>query len=243
MHFRAVLLCVFLMFASFASRAAEPGSDLFAAIKQNDMPRLRALVAGDPTVLATRNAQGLSPLMFAAYYERPEMVAFLHGKDTDLDFYEACVSGDKTAVKRFLALGQDIEQRHSDGFTALGLSVFFKQPEIARLLIDAGANVDAQATNTLRVAPIHAAVARSDLATLQLLLLKGADPNLAQQRLMRPLHEAAAAGNLPIVAMLLMFGADPTTRNEEGKTAADFAREKGNSEIADRLDALSRSSR
>ena len=71
---------------------------------------------------------------------------------------------DVAGVKRFLARGTDVDLRSPDGFTPLGLSVFFRQPDVARLLVEAGADVDAKASNTLQVAPIHAAVARSDFS-------------------------------------------------------------------------------
>ena len=98
--------------------------------------------------------------------------------------------------------------------------------------------VRARSSNALRVAPIHSAMARGDLAMLQTLLLRGADPDQTQQRLMRPIHEAAAAGAMPIVAMLLMFGADASARSEDGRSAADFATANGHVDLARRLEAV-----
>jgi uncharacterized protein len=63
-------------------------------------------------------------------------------------------------------------------------------------LIDAGADLNAKANNALQVAPIHAAIARSDIATLGLLLERGADPNLTQQKLVRPLTRRCRVGEL-----------------------------------------------
>jgi uncharacterized protein len=227
-----VIVVSLLLLNPGQTSAAEPGGDIFSAIGANDMARLEEIVAQDPSALDRRSDTGLSPLMFAAYRERPEMVAVLHDKARHLDFHEACVSGDQQAVKRFLARGQDVERRSPDGFTPLGLSVFFRQPAVARLLIEAGADVNAKASNSLQVAPIHAAIARSDLQTLQLLLENGANPDLTQQRLMRPMHEAAAAGNLPAVAMLLIFGAEPDARNEEGKTPETAALKKAMDDVS-----------
>ena len=226
-------LCALLLALCGSARAAEPA--LFAPIKANDFAALRAQVEKDSATLAERSDQGVSPLLFAAYNERLEMVAFLRERTNDLSFFEACVVGDLPAVRRFLARGTNIDQRSPDGFTPLGLAVFFRQPALAKLLIEAGADVNAKASNTLQVAPIHAAVARSDLVTLQLLLEAGANPDLTQQRLMRPIHEASAAGNLPVVAMLLLYGADATARNEEGKLPSDFANQAGHQALGKRL--------
>ncbi len=166
------------------------------------------------------------------------MVARLLAAKTSLTFFGACIVGDVAAVRRALARGQDVDQLSPDGFTPLGLAIFFRRTEVARLLIDAGADVRLRSRNALQVAPIHSAVARGDVAMLQTSLLRGADPNQTQQRLMRPIHEAAAAGAMPIVAMLLMFGVDPAARSEDGRSAADFAAASGHAELARRLESL-----
>lgn len=228
-----VLMTLLLVCLANGALAAEP--TLFAPIKGNDIVALRLLAEQNPTLLTERSDQGVSPLLFAAYNERPEMVDFLRERIREPSFFEACVVGDLPAIRRFLALGTNIDQRSPDGFTPIGLAVFFRQPAVAKLLIDAGADVNAKASNTLQVAPIHAAVARSDLATLQLLLEAGANPDLTQQRLMRPIHEASAAGNLPVVAMLLFYGADVQARNEEGKLPSEFANQAGHQALGKRL--------
>jgi uncharacterized protein len=222
------------------AQATDKTPELFKPIKENDIANIRELIARNPSLLNERSKQGLSPLMYAAYMERPEIVSVLRSATSQLDFFEACMFGDTPAVQRYLARGQDINSRAADGFTPLGLAVFFRQPATARVLIEAGADINAKADNTFQVAPIHAAVARSDLTTLQLLLLRGANPNLAQQRLMKPIHEASAAGSLPMVAMLILFGADPSARNEEGKSPADFARDSGHLALSKRLELLSK---
>jgi ankyrin repeat protein len=45
------------------------------------------------------------------------------------------------------------------------------------------------------------------------------------------LHFAAYNGRLAIAKRLLQGGAEPSTRNKDGKTALDYARERGNSEV------------
>lgn len=68
---------------------------------------------------------------------------------------QVCVAGDFDAVKRHLTIGPDVKRRSPDGFTPLGLSVFLRQSNIAQLLVDAGADLDTNASNTLQVAPIQ----------------------------------------------------------------------------------------
>ena len=211
---------------------------LFDAIQRNDTARIDTLITANPGLISQRDKTGMSPLTLAAYNEnKPILQHLLKARGTP-DFFEAAIVGEIPVVRAALATGQDINERAPDGFTALSLAVFFRQPETARYLIEAGADVNARATNAFQVGPIHAAVAREDIVTLELLLYCGADANSSQQKRLRPLHAAAVSGNTPLVALLLMFGADPSLASEDGKCAADYAREKGHHELARRLEVL-----
>ena len=213
---------------------------LFDAIRQNDVATVDNLIAASPGLLTQRDDNGMSALTFAAYVENQALVEHLRKARGTPDFFEAVIIGDLPVMREALAAGQDVEERAPDGFTALGLAVFFRQPEAARLLIEAGADVNAQATNALRVGPVHAAVARQDIATLELLLYRGVDPNAPHQQQVRPIHVTAQSGNTPMTALLLMFGADASLASEDGKRAADYARSANHLELAQRLDTLSR---
>jgi ankyrin repeat protein len=243
-----VTLAVFALATSSSANAEESSamsdptpvtvSDINAAIRARDAKRAVALLDRAPEVIAARDADGRTPLTLAAYMEQSELVALLRDRRGAPDFFEACIVGDEGVVRAALARGQNVDERAPDGYTPLGLAVFFRNPAIARLLIDAGADLDAKASNLQAVAPIHAAVARGDLATLTLLLERGADPNLTQEKHVRPLHDAAITGNSAAAALLLMYGADPAARTEEGQSAADLAHGKGHSALAQRLQVL-----
>jgi len=208
---------------------------LMAAIRGGDMPRVEQLLDADASLLTQRDAGGLSPLSLAAYSGHADMVARLRARHPGPDFWEACILGDSAAVQAALARGQNVEALAPDGFTPLGLTVYFRHPALARVLLDARADPNARATNAMRVGPIHAAVARGDLPTLVLLLERGGDANAAQAQGVRPLHEAAASGHQEMVDALLSFGADAAARSDSGQTAADLARAKGFTALAERL--------
>lgn len=232
----AAILAPSILLLPSAFGQAPRAPSIFDLIQAGDLKALQDRLQQSPTAARETSSSGASPLMYAAYFERSDMVEALRRSVTDLSFFEACIVGDMPALRAALARGQDVDQRSADGFTPLGLAVFFRRPEAARLLIEAGADINARAANAQQVGPIHAAVGRSDAATLQLLLLRGADPNLPQMKLVRPLHDAAASGNLATVAMLLVFGADSDARTEDGQTPADLARGRGHVEIARRLE-------
>jgi ankyrin repeat protein len=64
---------------------------------------------------------------------------------------------------------------------------------------------------------------RDALATVELLVAEGADPNLLDDRGRSALMIAAERGHPRIVAWLVAHGAKPDLRDKEGKTAADLA--------------------
>jgi uncharacterized protein len=64
------------------------------------------------------------------------------------------------------------------------------------------------------------------------LLEHGAPVNARQQGGWVPLHAAAQNGDRAMVELLLRHGADVTLANDEGKTAAMIARDKGHTDVA-----------
>ena len=125
-----------------------------------------------------------------------------------------------------------------DGWTALHLGAGFGTPEVADLLLQHGAQVDAISRNAQRNQPLHAAVALSRNAeTIRLLLAHGADPNAVQVGGFTPLFSAATANRRDLAELLIENGARADHRCDLEKTAADFARERGHGDLADWLDS------
>lgn len=223
--------------AEGVTRVSGTIDQLFEAIQAHDLAKVDALISAHPSVLTERNAQGVSPLSWAAYLGQQPIVEAIRVKRGTPDFHEACIVGDEGAVRAALAAGQDVNAFAPDGFTPVALGAFFRHPEIVKLLVDAGADLNLRSKNAQKVGPLHAATARNDVQTIELLLLRGADPNLPQEKLARPLHSAAANGCTAAVALLLMFGADPNAATEEGERPAEMARKKGHP-LAARLEAI-----
>jgi len=210
----------------------EPLQALLDAIAQRDTATALSLVDAHPGLLTRRSAAGMSALSLAAYMEQAELVAALRARRGEPDVFEALIVGDAAAVERALAGGQDVNQLAPDGFSMLGLAVFFRHAALAHRLLQAGADVDARADNPQRVAALHAAVARGDAAMVELLLARGATVDLPQQQGITPLHGAAGAGRADIVALLRRAGADPQRRDDQGRDAAEHARQHGHADLA-----------
>jgi len=211
-------------------------AEIFDAIKEGNAGRVLELIEQSEG-WRTASQDGISPLMMALYYGKSDIAQSLLEHDLSPSFHEACAVGRLDLVTRAAAANPAVvNARSADGFTALGLAIFFGQTPVARFLLDQGAEVNAQATNGQRVGAIHAAVSRKDRDMVSLLLGKGADPNLRQERGFTPLHGAAASGEKAIAELLLLHGADRTLLTEDGKSPADLARERGHAELADWMD-------
>jgi uncharacterized protein len=181
---------------------------MIEAIKSGDAKRASELLEANPGVAAERTPEGVSYISLAMYHRQPEIARLLAAKRSDLDLPEACAVGDLNRVRSLIAADpEEINEFSSDGFAPVALAAFFGHPDIVEALIAAGADIDAQALNPMKVAAIHAAVARRDAHCVEILLRNGADPNLPQQDGITPLHVAQMNKDEPIIRMLTAAGA------------------------------------
>jgi len=200
--------------------------DIFAAIHESDLPAIRQLIAGNPQVARSRNANGVSALMQAVYENKPEVVDSLRCAVGELDLYEAAALGDVVRLHALLEPdATQVNSRSSDGFTPLHLACFFRHLEATQILLAAGADPNAVAAN--RIAVIHSAAASRDTAIVKLVLAGGADPNARQHGGYTALQSAAMHDHLEMAKVLVKAGGDASIRNDEGLTAADIAAKAG----------------
>ena len=203
------------------------------AIRKGDLERLKKAVESNPALAAGRDEQGVSLLLQALYHRQPEMVQAMLAHRDELDLFEASALGHVDAVAH--ALGSDpaaIDGFSSDGFTALHLACFFGNEKTVALLLERGAALGTMARNPLQVLPISSAVAGGKVEVVRRLLAAGADVESRQAGGFTPLLAAAAGGKREMVELVLAHGGDRAARSDDGRSAADLARERGHTEIA-----------
>jgi ankyrin repeat protein len=211
---------------------------LFDAIKAGKVDEVRQLIQQDPALKTARDASGASALLVAAYNMKPDVVNALLELGAPVDIFEASVLGHVHRIHEILKDDPARAREFApDGFTPVALAAFFGQPAAVKALIAAGADVNAHAQNALKVAALHAAVAGRNMETIKAVLAAGGNPNARQQAGFLPIHEAGTNANRALAEVLLAHGADPTLPADNGKSAIDFARDKGHAEFADWLAA------
>lgn len=206
--------------------------DLIQAIKSGELERVRDFINEDPDLLKTRDSSGISIVLLALYYGKKEIVDEILIHEVPLDIFDCAALGKVEHLQELIKVDQSRVNSYSgDGFTPLGLAAFFGQIENLKLLVDQGADVNAESKNQMQVRPIHSAVAHRQVQVAyemaEYLLANGAVVNVAQHGGWTPLHQAAAHGQEDMVKLLLRYYADVSARSEDGRTPAELAAEAG----------------
>ncbi len=98
-------------------------------------------------------------------------------------------------------------------------------------LLDQDASAFLDVHNTFGETPLHLAAAKGDAIATRIMLERGADVHRVDHRGNSALHFAALGGD-PEVAGLLLAARAPTAVNDDEKTPAEVARERGHGDVA-----------
>ena len=148
---------------------------------------------------------------------------------TDSPVADAAMTGDLASVRTLLSDGADVNAPQGDGMTALHWAARAANADLARLLLDAGADVDA-ATRIGAYTPLHLASEVGGAEVVGLLLEAGAEQTATTADVggATPLHLAAGAGEADAIRLLLAHGGDADVREARwGQTALMYAAARG----------------
>ncbi len=136
---------------------------------------------------------------------------------------DAAMRDDVAAVRELLLQKTDVQLAQGDGMTALHWAAERGNPDIAALLLAAGANPRAE-TRIGRYTPLHIAAKGGYAAVVRQLVAAKADVGALTTTGAAPLHFAAAAGQAEAIAILLNAGASVNAREPQwGQTPLMFA--------------------
>jgi uncharacterized protein len=149
---------------------------------------------------------------------------------------QAAARGDAHAVSALLQKDRALANVTGDGgWAPLHLAAKGGHANVAKLLLEHGANVHLRANNRLESRPLHTAAASGQAKVAEVLLDHKANVNSSQRGGVTALHLAAENGDLELVRLLVERGAEISARTESGLTPLDLALSRGHGAVAELL--------
>uniref|UniRef100_A0A3P9L3A0 Nuclear factor of kappa light polypeptide gene enhancer in B-cells inhibitor, epsilon n=1 Tax=Oryzias latipes TaxID=8090 RepID=A0A3P9L3A0_ORYLA len=194
-------------------------------------------------VLDIQNNLYQSPLHLATYLNLTDVVRDLTKKGASLELQDqdgntalhvACQHGQKECASEMTqdfcpsTLEPVLKIQNWRGLACLHLAALNRKHQIMNLLVKKGADLNIQEGTSGKTA-LHLAVEMHDIASVRLLLNRGANVDAAMFNGCTPLHLAVGRQDIAIANLLFQAGADTMLRNMEDETALDLA--DGNDDI------------
>ena len=172
---------------------------IIEAAKAGDEAAVRRLIAAHPKLAVQRLPSGESPLMAALYRGHRAVVSALVELGVEVDVFAAAATGNIEALERALQQPGTVNAHAYDGWTPLHLAAFFGQLDAARILVNAGADLQAESRNAMKNTPLHAATAGKHENIALMLLERGADPDAVDSGGFTPQKIASENGLAEVV--------------------------------------------
>ncbi len=203
-YFRRFLYC--LVASAFFSVSAGSFDDFFIAIRNDDASALLGLLQRgfDPNTRDEKGQPGLTIAMQAQAEKAAKLLLQHPAIDVNAlnsagesALMMAALKGDLVGVKLLLASGAQVNQ---PGWSALHYAASGPRPELVQLLLERGAAVNARSPNG--TTPLMMASRYGSEDSVKLLLKRGADPKLVNQRDLRAADFARLAGRESLASRL-----------------------------------------
>lgn len=212
---------------------------LTLAIQNRDLAAAKAALERDASQATEAIPGGISPLLFALYNGAKDIADLLRGFAEPNIFEAAALDDGPRVAACLLAEPSAIGSYSPDGWTPLHLAAFFGARNSLLVLVGMGAPLEAISQNPMQNTPLHAGIAGAGSEQLApLLMALGANPNHVGGSGVTALHLAATRGFEALCRLLLARGVERLARTEDGKTAAELARERGHLPTAAALELI-----
>lgn len=217
---------------------------MMLAAGSGSLDAVKALAARGADVNWAEPSRGQTPLMWAAAEGQSDVIRGLVELGARVDATSqsgftplvfAVIKGDAPSVRALLAAGADPNYSLPSGSKPLLVALSNRRADAAMALLEGGALVTASDERT-GMTPLHLAAQQGDLAIVQALLSRKADPNARTIRTpppkakytgdgprpvvgeQTPLMFAARRGHEDVMRALVAGGADPSLRAQDAST-------------------------
>ncbi len=135
--------------------------------------------------------------------------------------HQAVRAQDKEEIEKFKGRSEHLDAHNGEGYTALQEAIRYGHGEIARILIEFGA--DPNALDADGRSALHHTALSDEAGLTQLLIEKGVMADKQDPYKYTALHLAAREGYEKVVMVLLHAGANINAKIDVGFTAIDLA--------------------
>lgn len=202
--------------------------DIFDAIENNDIQLVKKIISKDKSALDEiyicglkyindlETAEEFTPLMYAVYFNRYEIIKFLieqgcsvNESTTTTPLHMACLRGNEKIIKLLIEHGANLEKTDSYKITPLHYTCIIGNINIVKLLIQHGANVNVTTTDEYKETPLYSACERGYKDIAELLIQHGANIQQTCSENLTPLSIATIRYHIDTMELLVNKGADP----------------------------------
>ncbi|QBN18324.1 ankyrin repeat domain-containing protein [Flavobacterium nackdongense] len=140
-------VCILILFLSF-NVVFSQNTNCFDIARKGSLAEMKSLFEKDKSIVNAVDENGSSMLILACYRGNHEVAKFLMNQNADLNYNSkngtalmACVvKGQYQLVDELISKKANLDLTDANGTTALMLAVQFKNVEMVKILVAAGAN-------------------------------------------------------------------------------------------------------
>ena len=217
---------------------------MHSAAKVGDVNVIKTILSIERDI-DSRNSNGATPLMIAAYHGRSDALNVLIEKGSDPTLKDnngvtllhyAAEGANDVIIEKLLSVGLDIDSRSSDGATPLMIAAYHGRLNAFSVLIERKSDPTLKDNNGWTL--LHYSARGGNDVIIEKLLSLGLDIDSRNSDGATPLMIAACEGRLNAFSVLIERKSDPTFKDNNGVTLLHYAAEGGNDVIIEKLLSL-----
>jgi len=223
-----VKILIFILVLSSAASA----QDIFEAVRNGDIAKVKEFVERNPELLKVRNARKSTPLHVAVDADHEPIARYLIEKGADLNTVNGNLwtplyyAKNREIAKTLLDNGANINF-DSSNITPLDIALLFKRKGVAEYLLERGVKLP-EAGTTRGLAFLIRTLKSGSYRFLDRYIQQGFDPHYESEAKRNFLHYAAEGGSVELADYLINRGISPNESDVFGFTPLHLAAWYGN---------------